>query len=359
MSAIFPLPHIIFFLATLFLPPGTKSFTTTLDVGRPIKATFTREADGWRATSEDGRDGGLWSMENLTVLETQENNTRKTELAEFVKIKKTGDGEKEVQVKGRPVSVVMTHSTLTFSQSEGGPLSQPVVLAYATGNQTSASKEESDEQAPKKKTSAEDGSTSAKPKGKDFHDQDLKGKDFSGASLDGADFSEATFDHTNLTNASARKADFKGANFVWLTAPNANFSGADFRETTFVGYFEGADFSDANFEGVVMKNAGLFGAKFRGANLQRTKGWSVSREADFSRADVRGANFRGVAASAMPRFRGAIYDEETAWPEGFDPKAAGAILKAAKAEGDASSSEAPRKKKKSADDDDAPKSNDN
>lgn len=355
MGAFFPLPHVIFFLATLFLPPGTKSFTTTLDVGRPMTATFTREAGGWHAMSEDGRDGGIWSVKDMTVLEMRDKREAKTDLSEFVKINTNADGKKEASVKGHPVTADLTTSELTLSQSEGGPLSKPVVITYSSDTRSAAAKNDDDEEtAPKqKKTPAAQVQAPAAAGGKDFHEQDLKGKDLTGASLDNANFAEATLDHTNLTNASAKNADFKGASFVWLSAPHANFSGADFRETTIFGYFEGADFSGANLEGGEMQHAGLYAAKFRGANLRRTKGWSVSREADFSKADVRGANFRGVDANNMPRFRGALYDEETAWPEGFDPKAAGAILKAGNDAGD-NSADAPRKKAETKEDDSKP-----
>ena len=50
---------------------------------------------------------------------------------------------------------------------------------------------------------------------------------------------------------------------------------------------------------------------------------------------------------SKPRFRGAIYDDDTTWPDGFDPKAAGAILKTAEKKDDA---DAPKEKKAGADD---------
>lgn len=76
---------------------------------------------------------------------------------------------------------------------------------------------------------------------------------------------------------------------------------------------------------------------------------------DFSKADVRGADFRrmsSASADTSPQFRGAIYDEDTAWPDGFDPKAAGAILStAASASDDNGDSSSSRNKKPARDDD--------
>ena len=53
-----------------------------------------------------------------------------------------------------------------------------------------------------------------------------------------------------------------------------------------------------------------------GANLRR---------ADLRRADLKGANLEGANLTGA-NLEGAKADEDTTWPQGFDPKAAGVIF---------------------------------
>jgi len=181
--------------------------------------------------------------------------------------------------------------------------------------------------------------------GKDYHDQDLKGKSFVGAALRGADFSDAILRNCDFSKADIRGANFKGAD-ARATLAGADATGADFREATLGSYAEATDFSEANFEGCEMKGLGLFMAKFRGANLKKTKGWGNLSHCDLSNADIRGANFRGmwITEGDVPRLRGAIYDEDTSWPDNFDFKAAGAILSKETKPATENSADAPKKK---------------
>ena len=76
-------------------------------------------------------------------------------------------------------------------------------------------------------------------------------------------------------------------------------TGANFSEATASSgrpvNFNYANLAKANLEGMDMTNAGYYRTKFRGANLQGTKGWGLlANENDFSKADLRGANFRGM-----------------------------------------------------------------
>ena len=171
--------------------------------------------------------------------------------------------------------------------------------------------------------------------GKDYHDQDLKGKDFTKDDLKGADFSDAVLKDCNFYHGNLPGANFKGAD-VQAQFAGANAKGCDFREAKLNLFAYEADFSKCNFEGVDVSQISLLTNKFREANLQNTKGWGQASSCDFSKADLRGANLRGMNwmnSDAVPRFRGAIYDDDTTWPEGFDPKAAGAVMKAAEKKG--------------------------
>lgn len=90
-------------------------------------------------------------------------------------------------------------------------------------------------------------------------------------------------------------------------------------------YCAGANFTKANFEGLTFELD--FGCTYRGANLKMCKisgGGDTGQ--DFSGADLRGANLRAVRTLAVARWKGAIYDEDTAFPDGFDPEAARMVL---------------------------------
>ena len=60
-------------------------------------------------------------------------------------------------------------------------------------------------------------------------------------------------------------------------------------------------------------------AGFQGED-QRVNGYWIGPEADLRGANLIGADLRGA------NLRGAVADEDTFWPERFDPKAAGVIF---------------------------------
>ena len=135
--------------------------------------------------------------------------------------------------------------------------------------------------------------------GKDYHEQELNGKTFKQAALSGADFTDATLRGTDFTGATLKGAIFKGADLSNAVFDSADLTGAIFTEATAgegrAVNFNYANLANANLEGMDMANAGYYRTKFRGANLKGTKGWGLlSDENDFSKADVRVANFRGM-----------------------------------------------------------------
>ncbi len=162
---------------------------------------------------------------------------------------------------------------------------------------------------------------------KDFHDKDLTGKSFHGASLNGADFSDAVLQNCEFTGASLKKANFNGADLKNASMARADMTGADLRGISQIPYIDTTILNEANLEGVDMKACGsIYGCKFRKANLKNTKGWNLIGACDFSGADLRGANFRGMTPAPNARFNKAVYDEDTTWPDGFDPASVGAIM---------------------------------
>ena len=104
--------------------------------------------------------------------------------------------------------------------------------------------------------------------------------------------------------------------------PGADLQGAD---------LSGADLQGAWLQGANLQRANLSGANLFGADLTR---------ANLKGADLKGANLSGVlglwailwvvSPGAVrlegPNFERAFADEDTAWPEGFDPVAAGVIF---------------------------------
>ncbi len=146
MAPILPLPYIIFFLATLFLPPGTAKFSTTLSEYNSVKVTWTRQTDGWHAEADKGPDAGTWSVSGEKITVTDQTRTDTTDVSEFVKLARAAEGKKKVILQGVSVNVALTDSTLTLSQ-ESGPLAEPVTITFSPEVASKAGREESDDSA--------------------------------------------------------------------------------------------------------------------------------------------------------------------------------------------------------------------
>lgn len=88
-----------------------------------------------------------------------------------------------------------------------------------------------------------------------------------------------------------------------------------FREVSFTNSnFQDSSFENCEFEQVWFSNAILWNTNFRGAVCRRTF---------FDEARILGVDFRETEFLDCD-FSGALFDEETRWPEGFDPFEAGA-----------------------------------
>ena len=83
----------------------------------------------------------------------------------------------------------------------------------------------------------------------------------------------------------------------------------------------GADLSGVNLSGANLSGRNLSGADLSGADLSRAR---LTR-ADLARANRRGANLTRTNLRGA-NLKGAVADEETVWPEGFGPVAAGVIF---------------------------------
>ena len=115
--------------------------------------------------------------------------------------------------------------------------------------------------------------------------------------LVGADLSHRQLDWAYLPSTDLRRINFSRASLHGADLSGANLGGANFERTLMMGVnLEGADLADAYLHGAYLPAARLRAADLRFAILEDAK------------------------------LRYARYDETTLWPEGFDPKAAGAKL---------------------------------
>ncbi len=138
--------------------------------------------------------------------------------------------------------------------------------------------------------------------------QDLKLANLKGANLSGVNLSEADLSGANLVGAKLEGADLSLADLsqadlsgVWLM--NSNLEGATNLKWA---KLHGANLAGANLYQADLSGASLLVANLVGANLSRT---------NLYQADLTGADLTEAKA-----------DEDTTWPEGFDPKAAGVIF---------------------------------
>ena len=102
-----------------------------------------------------------------------------------------------------------------------------------------------------------------------------------------------------------------------------------------LAYLRGAELSGAYLSGVDLFATNLVAADLRGTDL----GGANLCHTDLSRADLRGANLFGADLSDAELggadlrgadlreadLRGAMYDDCTLWPEGYDPRLVGAV----------------------------------
>lgn len=148
----------------------------------------------------------------------------------------------------------------------------------------------------------------------------------------------ADFSSSQLAQLHAPRGEFSGAKLVY-----ANLQDADLSCARLAGaQANGASLAGARLEGAYLEGANLRGADLAGASLasallargdlstlssgnKRKGGRGVHVEgANFCGADVRGTDLSGVHGVAS--WRGARYDANTRFPDGFDPAAEGMDL---------------------------------
>lgn len=146
---------------------------------------------------------------------------------------------------------------------------------------------------------------------------DLTLQDLTHINLDGSDLRGANLQGVDLTSTSLTGADLTNANLEGANLHRVNLEGAKLLKVN----LKGARLSLANLQASDLLDADLERALFMMTNL---------READLRRANLWSANLRewymgGIKKVLRADLQGAIYDKNTVWTKGFDPKALGAI----------------------------------
>lgn len=147
-----------------------------------------------------------------------------------------------------------------------------------------------------------------------------------------------------LLNDLLRDADLREADLNGRLLSKADLSGANLREANLSrADLSFTNLSRADLSGADLSFANLFSAKID-SETQIDPKWQLVLEivtygaegrddlgkADLSRANLSFVNLRGADLSEVnlseTDLREAKYDNNTKWPDGFDPKAAGAVL---------------------------------
>jgi uncharacterized protein YjbI with pentapeptide repeats len=134
----------------------------------------------------------------------------------------------------------------------------------------------------------------------------LRGTYLGGAHLEGAILWNADLTVANLTDAHLEDARLTGATLIGAILLRADLSRA---------VLSAANLSSANLSGAMLGGANLSGVTLAGADLSR---------ASLARANVSNVDLKAVDLEAVD-LGGVLYDRETRWPNGCDPRARGAL----------------------------------
>jgi Pentapeptide repeats (8 copies) len=135
---------------------------------------------------------------------------------------------------------------------------------------------------------------------------DLTRSDLDQGDLAGADLHYSDLSQSHLVGADFRRADLTGTWFVRALLIRARLHQADLRSAVLWQ----ARLDRADLRATDLTSADLTGARLDGARLDLAD----LRGADLSQADLADATFRGAVA-----------DDTTIWPAGFDPQHAGVL----------------------------------
>jgi uncharacterized protein YjbI with pentapeptide repeats len=137
--------------------------------------------------------------------------------------------------------------------------------------------------------------------------------------LDRVGLVDARLRYAHLSEADLHFADLTGANLRGADLTRADLTGTSLRRTVLVE----TNLYQADLRDAVLAEAMAEEADLRGTDLTRADLTAAHlRQARLGFADLRGANL-GDADLTEASLRGALADNDTTWPDGFDPAAAG------------------------------------
>jgi hypothetical protein len=128
-----PILQIIFYLATMFVPNAATTFTISTGFNYDNKITWVRQVGrAWQATTDTGKNAGIWSASDLSVSVVENGTTNKTDLSEFLKVEELSNHKKNLLLGGRAVATSSTSSSIAFTQDKDGTFFKPVIITYST-----------------------------------------------------------------------------------------------------------------------------------------------------------------------------------------------------------------------------------
>jgi uncharacterized protein YjbI with pentapeptide repeats len=151
----------------------------------------------------------------------------------------------------------------------------------------------------------------------DLYSANLRGADLYRADLRRAELAEANLIYAYLESANLVDAHLVGANLVDATLLRANLANATLTDAI----LSNADLNSADLTNADLTNANLANADLGGANLNSA---DLSR-ANLSNANLHGARYNKKMIQRKDEYGTPFTTGPTQWPQGFDPKGAGAI----------------------------------
>jgi hypothetical protein len=143
----------------------------------------------------------------------------------------------------------------------------------------------------------------------DLRRSNLRRMDLRRMRLGGASLTDANLSRTYLRGADLRSAHLARANLTDADLAADLTTTPPIRTRLTAADLTGAILAEAKLGGADVRRAYLSGAVLTGAKLS---------DADLSGADLSGADLTG-ATLLRTKLRRTVYDDETMWPEGFEP----------------------------------------
>ncbi len=124
MMTIYPLIHILFWIALACAPPHASRITIQ---GPDQSWTWTKQDSGWKRSV----DKSVWTTSGPTVTSQTDEKTDKQDVSEFVKGVKEQRWNSAASLKLGPMkSLTKTGDAFIYTLNEGDPTQRRYVIAY-------------------------------------------------------------------------------------------------------------------------------------------------------------------------------------------------------------------------------------